>query len=254
MGDTTQSNADNSQGDNERTGEAGNKVASAGSDTVAQRKELARGESTMGIFSEIKSAVGVKRKPTKMIVARRVAALIYGLKREFSTEQIAAGTIVLNKDFTVAFRGRESVVDYMNILAQVSPKDHLKKILPIRDELSLRQFARYFQGQFVDRLTWAVIEEFEDQSGVFNSLQSIFDPIGPYVFLGQSAQFLDACNKEDDEELARLLGQVGKNHVVMETYESIGEAQQRRDQMEGAFSGAVAAFESHLIRSACDDR
>lgn len=193
----------------------------------------------MGYFSSYMGG----SKPTKYLIAGRVAALIKCVRKDVGVSGLIAGSIVLNSDFTVAFRYGGGTRD-SNHRANVSLKVQLEKFLIDSKIQDRNTWLATGDAVIVDRLTYAVITEFEKQSSAFECLKEMFKPTGKFVFVGKSAQYLEAEKRHDQNEMECLLRQVGAIHYLMETYESMGEAKVRERQVAGTFvGGIVASFE-----------
>lgn len=192
----------------------------------------------MGYFS---SYIGGS-KPTKYLIAGRIAALIMCVKDDIGVSGLIAGSIVLNSDFTVAFRGGGGARD-SKYLANVSPKVQLEGFLTDSEiqEIQARNTWQLATKELaiVDRLTYAVITAFEKQSAAFERLEEMFKPKGGYVFLGRSAQFREAEKRSDKYGMGKLLGQGVEIHYLMQTYESMGEAKARERNESISFVGGV---------------
>lgn len=187
-------------------------------------------------------------KPTKILIAGRIAALIKCVMDDVRVNGLIAGSIVLNSNFTVAFRGGGEAQDTESF-ANVSLNSELKKTFSSR-EIQSRGNWLLSDLDEVSRLTSALINEFEKQSPKFARLESKHKPfklIGGYVVVGKSAQYREAEKKCDKNEMENLLRKAGKLHYLMETYESMGEAKVRERNIASAFVGGIVDSYEVLI-------
>jgi hypothetical protein len=180
-------------------------------------------------------------KPTKYLVAGRVAALIACVIQDAKVSGLVAGSILLRSDSTVAFRGGSRGGGGQGasaVVANVALKVHCKKYLSDL-EIPYSHLSTASRAIMVDRLTYAVISEFEEQASGFAEFAEMFKPVGNYVFIGMSAQYRAASKNEDQSEMERLLSLEGETHYLMETYENMGGAKVREQQLAETFVGGV---------------
>lgn len=181
--------------------------------------------------------------PTKYLTARRVIDLIMCVKRDVGISGLIAGRIVLKGDFTVAFCSRERYQDF-EIHASVNLRVPLEKLLAESDMQDYKSWGLCSTPAedpvITDRLTYAVITEFERQSPTFRQLPSIFKSTSDSVVLCWSAQFKDAKEREDRNAMESLLQQGGETHYLMEVHDTPGVAAVRLRKIANDFAGGMA--------------
>lgn len=182
-------------------------------------------------------------KPTKYLIASRVAALLMCVKDDINVCGLIAGSIVLNTDFTVAFRGGSCAP---NTKHNVCAKVNLKKFFT-DDEIQNDDIWLTDEALIIDRLAYTVTTEFSKQSRAFANIEKMFKRTGNYVFVGKSAQYLNAEKKQDQNQKEALLRQSSEIHYIMETYENMGAAKAREREMAGTFVGGVVSSYELLI-------
>lgn len=188
----------------------------------------------MGLFSSLVS----NQEPTKSQICGSVSALIECVIQEEGVEILIEGFFALKSNFDVSFIGGQSTGG-INFIAKVSPAIHLQEFLSLYDIQSTKSF----NSVTVDRLTFAIISEFDEQSSAFRQLQRIFPPRGENVVVAMSRQYLDACKRNDTAEKTRLVRQDNQIQIFVETYQWYAAARARADQLSDYFvNGKTDAF------------
>jgi len=198
----------------------------------------------MGYFSSITG----KEKHTKYSIACRIAALIWCTREDIGMNAFLSGSIVLNGDWSVSFRGgggRAGAKDNINIVV-------VAKLFELFKEDTLRFFLEpnVSRSLIEDRITFAVINEFEKKSNQFSSLSALFPPVGNYVFVGKSAKFRDVERLKNNYLLCQFFKQNSESCYLLESFTSMGLAKVREKEVEASrdFSGGVVdSYELQLF-------
>ena len=121
----------------------------------------------MGILNSI---FGGRQPPTKMKISGLAASAVDYVIRDAGLKGLLAGSLVLDKELGVSFRGGRHVANGSIIatvaIADLDESEILKSLVSrdIRDTSMLQPV--------VDQLIYAVIREFEAQSATFAGLQA----------------------------------------------------------------------------------
>jgi hypothetical protein len=199
----------------------------------------------MGFFS---SLIGID-KPTKYGIASNIYSIVKSTINDIGADGLMAGSIVLNDDWTSAFRGGGGSVGSkpkIDVIIRVP----LSGLVTVGD---LQSFTSKYAK--IDQLTMLVITRFAEESQSFSNLDSMFNvssfvPSGNYVFVARSAQFREAEKKHEKNVIESLLRNPRESHYLLETYKSYGLAKIRERDVEeaGEFAGGVVdSFELPFI-------
>jgi hypothetical protein len=201
----------------------------------------------MGFFS---AYIGGS-KPSKHLVAGRVAALIKCVRRDIGDNALNAGRIVLCGDYTVEFRGMHTP-EVMTFHASVSIKEVSDRLLKYDETyIHFMTMSNVYSEAIERMLVFSVINEFEKQSLHFTCLPSLLiEPVGRFVFLAKSSEFREASIQADSKGIAKLLKNDTWTHYLMETFENPGGAKVREmheKAMKGYFvDGIIESYEEPI--------
>ena len=189
----------------------------------------------MGFFSKTTG----NSKLTKAVIPGRVAALMSCVIQDIGVTGLIAGSILLKSDCTVEFRSGNGPFRQLRngfIAADV----RLEKLLTDAEY-------RNHGNSLIDRLTCAVMSEFQKRGDGLIGYGDLFERRGQFVFQGVSAQYRDAEQRGDKDQMDQLLMRTGELHYLMETFESFGVAKEREFEMKEVFAGGVVnVYERHL--------